>query len=178
MKLSERLARLFRRKRKAVVDGTWHYKVTNPDGSVAQEGSFPNMWPTAALNDILQVYFNASSQRTLWYMGLIDNAGFSALAASDVITSHGGWVENSNYGAATRPVVSFSGASGGQIATSSPIAFAITSSVVIRGAFLVSDNTKGGSSGILGPTGLLGSLETLSSGQALSLTYTGPLTAT
>lgn len=165
-------------KRRAIVDGVFTWRVHDVDGTLLREWAVPNAWPTAALNDLLGVYFASGTQHTAWYMGLIDNTSFSALASADTMSSHGGWIENTGYGAATRPAVSFSGASGGQMTTASPVTFTANTSIAIKAAFLTTDNTKGGTAGILGPTGLLGSVQSLTNGQTLSLNYTAPFTAT
>lgn len=46
-------------------------------------------------NKIFNVMFNDSAAiaNNSWYLGLMNASGFSALAATDVMASHGGWAE-------------------------------------------------------------------------------------
>src|SRR5713101_1673840 len=50
-------------------------------------------------NDIFNVYFFSGTQTATasWFVGLINNAGFSALNAADVMNSHAGWAEFTTY---------------------------------------------------------------------------------
>lgn len=104
---------------------------------------------TAGINDILNAAFHAGTQRTTWYVLLIDNASYTGLAAADTISSHSGWTESTAYTQSTRPEWTEGAASGGQITNSSTVNFTTNAEVTVRGVALCSDNTKGGSSGIL-----------------------------
>jgi len=157
--------------------GFFTFECRNPDGSLAWKEQVPNGTTTAGLNDILNVYFNSGTQKTTWYMGLIDNSGFSSLSGADTMASHGGWSENTNYAAGTRPTWVPSAASGGSMTNPSATAFGINATVAIKGAFIVSDSTKGGTGGLLWATGAFGGVQSLTTGQVLSVTYTEPLTA-
>jgi hypothetical protein len=63
--------------------GGFLFDAFNPNGSRAWQDAIcvHNMVVNAALNDVLAVYLNGGTPKTLWYLGLIDNTGFSALAA-------------------------------------------------------------------------------------------------
>ena len=141
------------------------------------EEEFPNGGTTAGFNDVLNTYFNSGTQQTSWFLGLIDNNGFSALATSDTMASHAGWVENTGYSAATRPQWTPQAPSGGAITNPSSVVFAINGTVAIKGAFIVSNSTKNGTTGVLWATGALSAVQNLVSGQNLKITYTCTLSA-
>ena len=55
---------------------------------------------------------------------------------------------------------------------SAVMVFTMSATVTIKGGFLISNNTKGGTTGTLFATGLFGSAQALVSGQSLKVTYT------
>lgn len=157
------------------VRGEFYVQCLNADGSLAWSETFANGATNAGLNDILSVYFGAGTQKTTWYIGLIDNAGFSALAAADTISSHTGWTESTAYGEATRPQWSPAAVSSQSITNSTATAFTMNATVTIKGAFLVSNSTKGGTTGQLWATGSFSSAQALVNGQVLRVTYTSTI---
>lgn len=160
------------------VKGRWLVQCHNADGSLAWEEEVPNMVVSDALNDLLNVYFASGTQKTSWFLGLIDNAGYSAIASGDTMASHSGWSESVAYTAGTRPAWTPGAAAGGSIINPTPAVVTMNATTSIRGAFITSNNTKGGTTGTLFATGLFGSIQSLVSTQALSFQYQCPLTAT
>lgn len=106
-------------------------------------------------NSILNIMFNDATQiaNASWFIGLINNAGFSALAAADVANSHAGWTEFTGYSQATR-VAWGSGTSTAQSTTNAtPATFSITGgAATVNGIFVTSVSTKGGTTGTLWST--------------------------
>lgn len=135
------------------------------------QGRLRNGICNAAVNDILNVYFRAVAQRTAWYCGLIDLAGFTALAQADTMASHAGWTEITAYSSATRPVWSPSAAAAGIIVNPSLIGFTMTANATAHGLFIASDNTKGGTAGLLWATGAFSSDQQMANGELLSVDY-------
>src|SRR6185369_10967818 len=81
-------------------------------------------------NLIFDVMFNNTTQiaNNSWFIGLISLSSFSALAAGDTMSSHGGWTEFTSYSQSTR-VAWGSGASSGQSVTNAtPAQFDINGS--------------------------------------------------
>lgn len=116
---------------------------------------------TAGKNDLLDKYFAGSGYTAAWYVGVISSASYSAIAAADTMSSHAGWLEANatnapNYDEATRPALTFSAASGGSKATSAASVFTIAATGTLKGAFVTSNNTKGGTTGILYSAALFG----------------------
>lgn len=109
-----------------------------------------------------------------WYIGLISNASYtSGLAVGDIMTSHSGWTEDStHYTGSNRPQWSPAAASAKAISNASSVNFPINNdNTIIKGIFVCSDNTLGGTSGFLWSTGLFSSDQTLYNGDTLKITY-------
>jgi hypothetical protein len=136
------------------------------------------------LDLILNVMFRSTSAITTWYLGLVDNAGFSTFAATDTISSggHPGWneVSSGNVGNTTRPqwIPAAPGSpNANSIVNSSAVAFNMTptvgTTITIKGLFLVSDSTWGGTAGTLFSTASFqGGTQAVNNGDVLKVTYT------
>lgn len=123
-------------------------------GIVVAEGRVPNGITDPALNDLLDVYFRSGSANANWYLGLIDNDGFTAVADADTMASHSGWGEFTGYSEATRQQWSPSAASSQNLDDEDGVLFTITAGGNIQGFFVCSNSTKGGTTGILWSTGI------------------------
>ena len=135
------------------------------------EYTFRNDITNEGKNLIFDTFFNAASQITTWYVGLIDNASYSALNAADVMNSHSGWIELTAYSQSTR-VVFASGASSSQTVTNStPAVFDFTGSATVQGIFITSGSAKGGTTGKLWSTALLSPTVPVSNGDELRFSY-------
>ena len=139
-----------------------------------------NIIPDAALNDILGVYFAGGQATVAWYMGLVDNAGFSAFVASDTAAAHPGWTENIGYSLATRPVWTPGAATAKSITNPTASVFPMipTGTAMIRGFFLASSNVTGGNTGILAAEASLPSPQPVNAGDTIRGTYTVNATTT
>jgi hypothetical protein len=151
--------------------GEFRVQCHNPDGTLAWEEVFPNGTCNSGITDNLTTYFASGTPITTWYLGLIDNAGFTALAVGDTMASHGGWAESVAYSQTVRQTWSPT-VTGQSITNNTAATFTSNATPTIKGAFLCSSNVKGGTTGILWATGAFGSTQTLTNGQVLSVTYT------
>lgn len=159
---------------KDVLEGTFRFQLKLPVKPKYSCG--PNGIVNGALNDIESVYLGAGTQKTTWYLGLVDNAAFSAFAAADTIASHSGWAESSAYSESVRQTWTPGAAASGIITNPTAANFTANATVTIKGGFLVSNSTKGGTTGQLWATGAFASNQALVNAQVLSVKYT--LTAT
>lgn len=152
------------------VTGTYTVECVGSDGQVKWSDQIKNLVVTVGKNDLLDKYFSGTSYTAAWYLGLINSGG--SYSATDTMALHGGWTENTGYAAATRPAPSWGSASAGSKATTAT-AFSINASGTIGGAFLTTDNTKGGTAGILYSAGnFTGGNRTVANGDTLNVTYT------
>ena len=107
-----------------------------------------------------------------WYCGVISNHEFVGAFPSDTMSEHGGWLEATDYSEGDRQQWSPDSPTAGQITNGTAMVVSWTSDVVINGLFIVSNSTKGGTSGTLLATAILNSPLSRSSGQTSNLTYT------
>src|SRR5467141_1083212 len=146
--------------------GWFGFLIFDADGSFLRLERINNTVTTPGITDLLTVAFAAGTQKTTWYFGLIDNAGFSSIAATDTAASHSGWSESTAYTEATRqawsPTVSNAVAS-----NATPATFTASGAVTLKGAFIISNSTKGGTSGQLWAAGAFASTQALTSGQTV-----------
>lgn len=141
-------------------------------GKLIDREEFHNGITTAGKNSLLDVYFRAQTQITAWYLGLIDNAGFSALSAADTMSSHAGWTESTAYSDSTRQQWVQSAASSGSITNGTAATFNINGTATLYGTFVTSVSTKGGTTGTLWSTAAFSSTKAVINGDQVKLTYT------
>ena len=68
------------------------------DGKLFRKIKLKNGVVNEGKDSILTSYFFNTAPPALWYLGLIDNAGFTALDdANDTAASHAGWAEATGY---------------------------------------------------------------------------------
>lgn len=125
-------------------------------------------------NTILDVMFHDGTQiaSTSWYIGLISNSGYSALAAADTMASHSGWTEFTGYSQSTRVAWGPGAASGQSTTNATPATFDINATGTLKGIFVTSNSTKSGTTGKLWATGLFAADVPVSNGDQMKITYT------
>ena len=134
---------------------------------------FSNLVTTAGGNDLLTQYFKGSAYTAAWFVGLIDNAGFSAIAAGDTAASHAGWTEAVPYSNGTRPALTLGTAASKSIDNSaSKASYTINATATINGAFTITNSTKSGTSGTLYSAGSFGSTRAVANGDTLNIQVT------
>jgi hypothetical protein len=157
------------------------------DGQRINEYHFDNGIVNEGKNKLLDVMFHGITAITTWYCGLIDNAGYSALDATDtyddVDQAGNGWDEFKLYtvsaNATNRSVWPEDAASGQSITNSTVMVFDITGTGTVKGLFLCGgvancllkgDHDAGGT---LWATALFGSGDVaVGNGDQLKVTYT------
>lgn len=123
------------------------------DGNLKWETKAKNLVTNVGLQDVNTQYFTGAAYTAAWYIGLVDNAGFTAYDPTDTMASHTGWAENTDYSGTDRGTANFGSAT---LADPSVIdndaaqaQFSITGSATIRGAFLTSTQDNSTNTGIL-----------------------------
>jgi hypothetical protein len=142
------------------------------DGKLIHKEVAPNGVTNEGKDKILDAYFRNQTQPTQWYLGFIDNAGFSALADTDTMSSHAGWAEATGYSEATRPAWTTTAAASQSITNPTPATFNITGVATLKGIFVPSDNTKSGTTGDLWATALFAGNIPVDNGDIIKITYT------
>lgn len=115
-------------------------------GELVQEFEVPNAIQIAGRVYLLETALDGRAQETDWYMGLFNDDG-SGGQDDDLSTVT--WTENTSYDESTRPAWDPEPIVGGDVETAMSVEFTINATVELRGVFIVSDNTKGGTTGVL-----------------------------
>ena len=121
---------------------------------------------------MLNTQFRGGTQQGSWFFGLVNNAGWTANPATDTMASHPGWVEFTGYSEAVRQQWSPAAAASGALTNSTAAVFTINTAATLKGFFISSNSTKGGTAGVLWSSVpfVTGNL-TVANGDEIRLTY-------
>lgn len=155
------------------LNGKWQLEHLR-DGVVIGVQDFPNDITNQGKNSLFEVYFHDGTQiaAASWFIGLISLASYSALAAGDTMASHAGWTEFTGYSQATRVAWGPGAAASQSITNASPATFDVNATGTVKGIFVVSNSTKGGTTGTLWSTALFSADIPVASADQLRVTYT------
>jgi hypothetical protein len=158
--------------------GKFTIQCYNKDGKLKWEDENHNLVVNTGLQYMCGTGLTSVTQITAWYIGLYGAGASNTPAAGDTMASHAGWTEVVPYSNATRPACTFATATTANpsVATNSAsvAAFNINATATVGGAFLVSNNTKSGSTGTLFSAADFSSPgdRSVVSGDTLNVTYT------
>ena len=128
--------------------GQWEIVCIGPDGKEKWRDTIENLVVNTGLDEILEQFFNGSTYTASHFVLLTD--GTPTVAAGDTMASHAGWTEPTLYSEANRPAYNPAAASGQSIDNSaSKASFSVNASGTVGGCGLSTNNTKGGTTGIL-----------------------------
>ena len=162
----------------ASAKGVYKIQCHDAQGNLKWEDEAPNLVVNVGLQDMNAKYFTGSAYTAAWYIGLYGAGASNTPAAGDTMSSHAGWTEVTAYSQSTRPACTFGTPSTANpsVATNSasPASFSINATTTVGGAFLTSNNTKGGSTGTLYSAADFSSPgdRSVVSGDTLSVSYT------
>lgn len=151
------------------------------DGTPLREFALPNMITTVGLDYGNGVAFSGSgvtTQINTWYIGLISNTSYTAVAIGDTMASHSGWTEYKGYAAANRVAWNEGVSSGGVIGTVTTSDFTIGATdglgATLNGIFLTSVQAHTpGNTGTLWSTALFSPLaQAFNLNDIVKVTYT------
>jgi hypothetical protein len=151
--VASQLTRTLEAKDKVAAGGVFTVQCFDKDGNLKWEDQKHNLVVNSGLQDMNTQYFKGSGYTATWYIGLYGAAATNDPAAGDTAASHAGWTEITPYSNANRPTATFGTATTADPSvidnSGSPAQFDIDDTATIGGAFLISDNTKGGTTGVL-----------------------------
>lgn len=158
--------------------GRYEVECRDANGVLRWRDHIDNVVTTVGKNDLLDKYLSGSAYTAAWYLGLISATGYTgAPAAGDTMASHSNWAEDQNYSQGARPTAAFAAASAGSKALSSALTYSMNATTTIKGCFVTSVSTKGGTTGILFSAGLFtGGDKPTQNGDTLSVSYTASAT--
>lgn len=163
--------------------GVFRMECFDKDGNLKWSAESHNLVVNVGLQDMNAKYFTGSTYTAAWYIGLYGAGASNTPAAGDTAASHAGWTEVTPYSNATRPACTFGTPTTADpsVATNSasPAAFNINTTETVGGAFLISNSTKGGTTGILFSASDFAAPgdRVVASGDTLNVTYTFSLDA-
>jgi hypothetical protein len=147
---------------RAEAHGRYEIECIGADGKLRWREVIENVVATVGKNLALDTFLAGSAYTVTGpFMGLISSVSYSAVSASDTMTSHAGWLEAGGTNAPTysgnRKTAVWAAAASGSKALSAALSFAITSSGTVKGAFLCygsgAVNTKDSPAGTLWSAG-------------------------
>lgn len=150
-----------------------HYR----DGKLIHREIAPNGVTDVGINAVLEHLFNAGTLSTTWYIGLINNSGFTALASTDTMASHAGWTELTAYDEfGTNPgreIYNPAAAASRMVTNSAATAgYTFNATNSVKGAFLVDDDGDPTPTvGILLATATFTSARAVEDNDVINLTY-------
>jgi hypothetical protein len=121
------------------------------------------------LDKILNVMFHDTSPIGTWYIGLVDDSGWTAFAAADTLAVHSGWTEYTDY-TGNRQEWTEDAASSQAITNTTVVTFAMNATGDVKGIFVCSAAT--GSSGTLWSTAAFTASQGVVDGDEIKVTYT------
>lgn len=166
---------------KTLLRGRWQLKVWDDLGVLldARRGNrraqprllldVPNGITNVGIHYVLDTSFRGTTQTSTWYALLINASGYTGVAAGDTASSHTGWTELTAYSESVRQTLSFGAAASRSIAAT--VNFTMNATSTIQGVGVISNNTKGGTTGTLFSTALFPSPPTLVNGNVLTGNY-------
>lgn len=156
---------------KIYVVGAYHGQIIRA-GRVIDEFVEKNLVVDEGLNALLNIMFNGATQVPTWYLGVFE-ANYTPVAAVTAATIASAATECTAYAAGTRPAyVEASSSAKSMTNSANRASFVFNAAKTIYGAFLASDNTKGGTSGTLFSAARFGSSKVVAIDDELLLTYT------
>lgn len=136
----------------AKATGRFRMECYDKDGILKWTAESQNLVVNVGLQYMAGTALTSTTQITTWYIGLYGAGASNTPAAGDTMALHAGWTEVTPY-AGNRPTATFAAATNANPSvvtnTASPASFSINATQTVGGAFLVSNNTAGGSTGTL-----------------------------
>lgn len=163
---------------RAALKGRWEFICRDANGVEKWRDTIDNIVVNAGLDYLLDAGLSGGTPITAWYLGL--TSATPTVAAGNTMPSHAGWTEVTDYSEANRPAWTDGGVSSQSVSNSgSPADFTINADGTdIGGAFLTSNNTKGGTTGTLYAAGAFtAGNKSLDDGDSLEVVFTGTAAA-
>jgi hypothetical protein len=167
----------------AQATGVYYVECHDKDGNLKWTAESKNLVVNVGLQYMAGTALTSVAQITTWYLGLYGAGASNTPAAGDTMSSHAGWTEVTAYSNANRVTATLATATTANPSvvtnSASPASFSINGTATVGGAFLTSNNTKGGTTGTLFSAADFGSPgdRSVVNGDTLSVTYTFSLAA-
>lgn len=135
----------------ALAVGRYKLECRDKDGNLKWVVEEDNLVVNVGLQYMAGVALTSTAQITTWYLGLITGPGVTTNAADTMASK--GWTEFTGYSNSTRVAPTLTAATNANPSvvtnSGSPANFNINATGTVGGAFLTSNDTKGGTTGTL-----------------------------
>ncbi len=150
----------------------YKFECYGSDGKLKWAEEVYNIVVNEGLDEILNKFWKGSAYSAVHYVGLISTT--PTIAATDTMVTHAGWSEITGYSEAVRQTLTLGAVSAQSVNNSAVKAvFNINATVTIGGAFVTTNSTKAGTTGILiGGAAFSTGNRSLISGDILNVTIT------
>lgn len=142
------------------------------DGTLLGIHEAPNAIVTEGVHHMMETEFRSGAASATWYIGLIDNSGWTTYAAAHTMATHAGWTEAVPYSNANRPQWTCGAAAARAITNAATVDFTCNGASTLKGLFIVNESTKSGSTGTMWSEAGFSSTVTVANGDTLKVTYT------
>ena len=170
---------------RAQAHGRYVIECIGADGKLKWREVIDNVVCTAGKNVALDAFLAGSAYTVTGpFVGLISSTSYTAVAAADTMASHAGWLEAGLANAPTytgnRKTAAWSAAASGAKALSAALAFGITGTGTVKGAFVVygsgAVDTKDDTNGVLWSAGTFAAGDqAVINGDTLNVSYSASL---
>ena len=177
------ITRVLQNEDKVSAGGVFTVTCVGADGEIKWQESLQNLVVNQGLQDMNAKYFSGATYTAAWFIGLYGAGASNNPTAADTAASHPGFTEVVPYSNATRPACTFGTATTADPSvitnSASPAAFTINATSTVGGAFLISNSTKSGTTGVLFSASDFASPgdRAVASGDQINVTYTFSLDA-
>lgn len=144
---------------------TYNVECIGADGQVKWVEKYDNLVTTVGKTDLIDKYFKGAAYTAAWFLGL---KGTGTAVVGDTLASHAGWAEVNPY-TGNRPAITFGTTAAGSN-TATVVAYTITGTATVAGAFVGSVNT--GTAGTLYSAGDFSVSRNVVLGDTLNVTLT------
>lgn len=159
---------------------TYRIECVKPDCTLRWAEDITNLITNEGLDDILDKYLKGSAYTASFFVGLIDNAAFVAIAAGDTaagITTDAlgsnGWGEVTEYTEGARQSLTLGAVASQSVDNSaSKAAFSINATITLKGAFIATASAKLATTGVLYGAAAFAATRAAENGDTLNVTAT------
>lgn len=136
--------------RTVLADVLYHMRLYDGAGVCKWDDMFSGLVVNVGLTKLMDACFKTGYAAPDWYVGLLDGSGTIAINATDTMSGHPGWTENTDYSQAGRPALTLGAITNGVVDNIASLAtFTITADGNLGGALVVNASTKGVAAGTL-----------------------------
>ena len=174
---------------KTITKSVVRVRCYDQQGRLKWEEVRPNLTTDEGRTEMLNRTF-VTSVTPAWYMGLIDQASYTAIDVTDtaakIVASTGtpnppttnGWKEFVGYSETARPTINWGTPANASVDnTASPVTFSFNTSGTLKGVFSITDSTKDGTVGKIYSEVLFSADRPVSNGETLTVEITHTLSS-